>query len=120
MADENATPIPESAASVADGALHSLDPRSVSHGRLVGGITALTVASGLLMALIIVLLAVDNMPRILRVSIPVVTFGAIVALGVFAWRWPVLEYRRAVYRLDRDGIEIRRGVVWRTVANVPR
>jgi uncharacterized protein len=118
--DEHATPSPEVPPVVADGVLHSLDPRSISHGRLVGGITAIAVASGLLMALIIVLLAVDDMPRILRVAIPVVTFGAIAALGVFAWRWPVLAHRHAAYRLDDDGIEIRKGVLWRSVANVPR
>ena len=120
MNDEHATPGPEAPTVVADGVLHSLDPRSISHGRLVGGITAIVVASGLLMALIIVLLAVNDMPRILRVAIPVVTFAAIAALGVFAWRWPVLVHRHAAYRLDDDGIEIRKGVLWRSVANVPR
>jgi membrane protein YdbS with pleckstrin-like domain len=120
VSDEQATSVPESSASIADGVLHSLDARFVAHGRLVGGITALVVSSGLLMALIIVLLAVDDMPRFLRVVIPIVTFGAIAALGVFAWRWPVLEHRHSAYRLDRDGIEIRRGVLWRGVANVPR
>jgi membrane protein YdbS with pleckstrin-like domain len=120
VSDEHATPVIEASASVADGVLHSLDPRYVSHGRLVGGITAIAVASGLLMALIIVLLVVNDMPRVLRAAIPIVTFGAIVALGIFAWRWPVLEQRYAAYRLDRDGIEIRKGVLWRSVTNVPR
>lgn len=120
MGDEHATSMPESTTSVADGVLHSLDPRSVSHGRLVGGITALAVTSALLMGLIIVLLAVHDIPRLLRAAIPIATFGAIAALGVFAWRWPVLDHRHAAYRLDHDGIEIRKGVWWRSVANVPR
>lgn len=120
MSDEHATPDLEAPSTVADGALHSLDPRYIAHGRLVGAITALAVSSGLLMGLIIVLLAVDDLPRVLRVLIPIATFTAIAALGVFAWRWPVLEHRHAAYRLDGDGIEIRKGVLWRSVANVPR
>jgi membrane protein YdbS with pleckstrin-like domain len=120
VSDEHATPDPEVSTVIADGVLHSLDPRFVAHGRLVGGITAIAVASGLLMGLIIVLLAVDDMPRVVRAAIPIVTFAAIAALGLFAWRWPVLEYRYTAYRLDGDGIEIRKGVLWRSVANVPR
>ncbi len=37
-----------------------------------------------------------------------------------AWRWPVLDYRATSYRVGPGGIEIRRGVLWRKVINVPR
>jgi uncharacterized protein len=39
---------------------------------------------------------------------------------VWSYRWPAIEYRHIAYRVDDDGIEIRSGVVWRSVANVPR
>lgn len=34
--------------------------------------------------------------------------------------WPSLEHKRTEWRLDREGLEIRRGVIWRHVISVPR
>ena len=47
----------------------------------------------------------------------------LLATGLLAWSavaWPPIEYRRTAYMLDAHGIEIRAGVVWRTVMSVPR
>ena len=44
-------------------------------------------------------------------------------MAALAWqlyRWPAISYRFASYRLDASGFEIRRGVYWRTITNVPR
>jgi membrane protein YdbS with pleckstrin-like domain len=68
----------------------------------------------------IVLVAVENMPRPLRVLVPLFVLTVIVAMTVLTWRWPALEHRHTGYRVDQDGIEIRKGVFWRSVANVPR
>jgi len=103
-----------------DGQFHHLDPRSVQHGRLVGGLVAVAIVSGLLFAMMIVLIAVKSMPQWLRLLIPFGNLVIVILLGVFAWRWPALEHRWCKYRVDRDGIEIQKGVVWRTVTNVPR
>jgi hypothetical protein len=46
--------------------------------------------------------------------------GGSVALGWWLHRWPEIEHRYASYRVDDQGIEIRGGVVWRSVVNVPR
>jgi membrane protein YdbS with pleckstrin-like domain len=35
-------------------------------------------------------------------------------------RWPAIAYRHSSYRLDADGLEIRRGVYWRSIINIPR
>jgi membrane protein YdbS with pleckstrin-like domain len=46
---------------------------------------------------------------------------ALVGLG--AWhsqRWPAIAYQHTSYRVDDQGIEIRKGVYWRVVINVPR
>jgi uncharacterized protein len=45
---------------------------------------------------------------------------ATILLAWFSQRWPVIEYRHMSYRLNDDGIEIRSGVFWRSVVNVPR
>jgi membrane protein YdbS with pleckstrin-like domain len=42
------------------------------------------------------------------------------ALGWFSYRWADIEYRHTAYRVDADGIEIKSGVYWREVSNVPR
>jgi membrane protein YdbS with pleckstrin-like domain len=46
-----------------------------------------------------------------------------VAIAAFAWqlqRWPAIAYRHTSYRVDEAGLEIRRGVYFRTMTNVPR
>jgi membrane protein YdbS with pleckstrin-like domain len=48
---------------------------------------------------------------------------AIVLLSLFGWwlqRWPAIEYRFTSYRVDAEGLEIRRGVYFRAVTTVPR
>jgi uncharacterized protein len=43
--------------------------------------------------------------------------------GLLAWhgqRWQAIDYRHTWYRVDEQGLEIRRGVFWRVVVNVPR
>jgi hypothetical protein len=48
-------------------------------------------------------------------------FGALVVVrGVLAQVWPEKAWRHASYRVSGRGIEIRRGVWWRTVITVPR
>lgn len=50
-----------------------------------------------------------------------VLWGAIaLALAWRAQRWPEVHHRHASYKVDGLGIEIRRGVLWRSVINVPR
>ena len=46
-----------------------------------------------------------------------------VATPLLAWwsyRWAEIEYRATAYRVDDHGIEIKFGVLWRSVVNVPR
>jgi membrane protein YdbS with pleckstrin-like domain len=117
--DEQAIPSLDTPDDVADGSLHHLDPRHVSHGRLVSGIVALAISSAMLVVNVIPAL-VSDMPGFLRILIPLASLAMMVGLGVIAWRWPVLEHRYTSYRVDRDDIEIRKGVLWRSVINVSR
>ena len=43
-----------------------------------------------------------------------------VAVAWFCYIWPRYEFRWTSYVLDQQGIEIRAGVIWRTITNVPR
>lgn len=91
-----------------------LDPRFVPLQRLVGRITAVVLSLLALVGLIVALT-----PR-RWLWIAVIWLTVTVA---FAWlldRWPAVAYRYAGYRIDERGIELRSGVYWQQVVNVPR
>ncbi len=96
-----------------------LDPRFVDVRQIVGLITAAVLSAGALVGLGSVGLAA-------RASWTTAGLGAVawfvgsVGLAGWLWVWPRKAYAHASYRLDADGLEIRRGVVWREVINVPR
>jgi membrane protein YdbS with pleckstrin-like domain len=50
----------------------------------------------------------------------VVTPVSIAGLVLLGTAWTRLQYRHARWRLTRDSLEIRRGVVWRRALQVPR
>lgn len=105
---------------VADGQGHSLDPRLVAVQRIAGGLFAAAVALGSLAGMTIVLVAGDDTAAWQRVLFPVAWVVLAGLLARFAYRWPVLHYQHTSYRVDDQGIEIRTGVYWRVVINVPR
>jgi uncharacterized protein len=91
-----------------------LDPRFIPLQREIGRITTLIFSFGLLGGLFVLLT-----PR--RWLWVLVLW--IVATAAVAWlseRWPAIEYRHWAYHVDNEGIEIRSGVYWRAVMNVPR
>jgi membrane protein YdbS with pleckstrin-like domain len=104
---------------LADGEPRQLDPRYIDLQQQVGWIVAAVVSAGLMLGLAVLVLAVGPAGWVLGAS--VAAAAAIVAgLAWLAVRWPPLEYARASFVVDDRGIEIRRGVVWRRVINVPR
>ena len=98
---------------VADGLDHSLDPRVIALQRIGGGIFMGMIVAGSLVALSIA----DEGLTWLR-------FAAWLTLALFAawhaYRWPPRAYAHTSYRVDDQGFEIRKGVYWRVVINVPR
>lgn len=99
---------------IADGSERQLDPRFVPLQQLIGWIMAGVLSIGLLVGSVVLLT-----PRRWPWSLVLwVLATAIMARGFH--RWPAIEYRHTAYRVDADGIEIRRGVYWQTVMNVPR
>jgi uncharacterized protein len=114
-AEEPSVPVP----SIADGVERSLDPRSVRLARIVGWIVTASVA----------LPSLITLPVILSLISPPGWVNGLTALawlavtGIMGWmghHWPEVEHRHTSYRVDGQGIEIRRGVFWRRVINVPR
>jgi uncharacterized protein len=106
-------------APVADGADHQLDPRVIPLERITGGISAAILAAASVFGLTIGLIAGD-LPDRLRLLLPLLWAAVTLLAAWHAWRWPPRAYAHTVYRVDDRGIEIRRGVYWRDVINVPR
>jgi membrane protein YdbS with pleckstrin-like domain len=104
---------------VADGVDRPLDPSSIAVRRIAGAITVGTVAGSTLIALLVRLLAAQ--PTKLEVGIWLFVWLAVsAALGVLAWVWPPVAFRHAYWRIDGSGMQIRRGVLWRSIVSIPR
>jgi membrane protein YdbS with pleckstrin-like domain len=99
---------------VADGVDHPLDPRYITLQRRVGWIVA-GIRSILLLAAMMPLLAWFSFYPLMALWIL-----ATIGLAFLSQWWPAIDYRYASYRVDSDGIEIRTGVIWKRVSNVPR
>jgi len=102
----------------ADGSRRRLDPQVVDLERDVGLIVTVCTSGGLLIAMGIPLLATD-VPRWLLTILPLAWTAVTAALIWQTFRWPQIQYRHASYRVDAQGIEIARGVVWRSIVHVP-
>jgi uncharacterized protein len=110
---------PEPLPSIADGTERSLDPRSVALARVSGWIFTGIAALVLLVPLLPILL-VSSLPGWAKALSALLWAAAVLGLAGLAHRWPEVEHRHASYRVDGQGIEIRRGVFWRTAIHVPR
>ena len=105
---------------LADGSVRPLDPRYIDLQRQVGWITSAVLTALAMLGLAVVLLVSD---AITRLGVTLVATGVVVALALLTWflqRWPAIDYRYASYRVDQAGLEIRGGVYFRHVINVPR
>lgn len=104
---------------VADGSERKLDKRIVVVRRIAGGIFIAVTTLGTFIPFFGFLLS-NVLPPLGRLF-ALVGWLALVAFG-FLWAmvWPALRYRHESYRVLDDGLEIRRGVIWRAVIHVPK
>jgi membrane protein YdbS with pleckstrin-like domain len=105
---------------VADGQDHSLDPRFVPLSRVAGGLVAGCLAIATLVGVVIALMTADDMPGWVQLLLQGAWLALLIVSSVVAFVLPRLQYRHTFYRVDAHGIEIRRGIYWRVVINVPR
>jgi membrane protein YdbS with pleckstrin-like domain len=91
----------------------SLDPRIISVQRIGGAIFTAMIAPVSFIGLVFV----NDGPSWLLFAM---WLAVVLGLVLLSYRWPPLAYRHTSYRVDDQGIEIRRGVYWRVVINVPR
>lgn len=104
---------------IADGELHEVDPRYIPAERVGWWIFLVIVAVPSFITLIIgFFLDWFDQPWGLLASA-----GWILIIGMLLWftlRWPQLTYKYTRYCVNDSGIEIRKGVLWRSIHNVPR
>jgi membrane protein YdbS with pleckstrin-like domain len=101
------------------GVPHALDPRFIPLERISGLIATGTVATGVLLALAVVGLG-GPLPGGLIAALAGAWLAASIALAWLSYAWPAVAYRHLAYTIETDGLQIRRGVFWRTVVDVPR
>jgi membrane protein YdbS with pleckstrin-like domain len=109
----------DTAFEVTDGRYHRLDPRWITATRLTGAIWVAILALVTGVGLFVILLAGDA-PAAVKILLVIVWFALGGLFAVWTLVWPPIRYRYAAYRVSRDGIEIRGGVLWRSVVSVPR
>jgi membrane protein YdbS with pleckstrin-like domain len=116
--EQLATTEPAAPAEPSGAAFRTLDPRVIQLDRIVGFIVTgcVFVAFGLGSLIFWVVSDTSWAPVLVSIAWPVVT----TLLAWHSWAWPPVDFRHHSYRVDDLGIEIRRGVIWRTVINVPR
>ena len=103
---------------IADGVSRRLDPRWITVQRIGGSVFIAILTCGSFVAVVSIWVA----SRTLALGLLLVPLWLLV-IGALAWhllRWPAIAYRHASYRVDEDGLEIHRGVYWRTITTVPR
>ena len=103
---------------IADGIERQLDPRWIPLQRILAVIPTLILA-GVTFVFVLSLWAGSGILLLGFLLLPVWAM----VIAAFAWqlqRWPAIAYRFSSYRIDEAGIEIRHGVYWRTLTNVPR
>jgi uncharacterized protein len=110
------TPPAPHAATLADGITHALDPRWITYRRRVAWASTLVLALALTAGAAILIRTAGFPAALVAAS----AFVLVVArAGIGQW-WPAVAYRYASYRIGARALEIRRGVLWRSVIDVPR
>jgi membrane protein YdbS with pleckstrin-like domain len=104
--------------SIADGVRRPVDPRWIPLQRIHGVAVTAVVGFGFFMAIVFPSIA-DRRPWLLLALLPMWAVG-VAALGWQMLRWPPIAYRHTSYVVDDAGLEIARGVYWRTVTNIPK
>jgi membrane protein YdbS with pleckstrin-like domain len=102
-----------------DGTERRLSSAFVPFQRAVGWVFSAVVAGATFVAAVGAWLS-GSVPGWIIPFLPFVWLALTVAVAWFCYVWPRYEFRWTSYVLDDDGIEIRSGVIWRSITNVPR
>jgi uncharacterized protein len=113
-------PLPADSGILADGSTRRLSPSFVDFQRAAGLIFTTIISAIAFLAAFVVWLSSPFPPGWLVLLLPAGWLLVTAGLGWFGYAWPKYQFRWTSYVLDAEGIEIRSGVIWRTITNVPR
>jgi membrane protein YdbS with pleckstrin-like domain len=101
------------------GTLERLDPRVIPLQQITGSIFFAVIGAGSFVFLAIRMLT-GRMSGWWAIA-QLLVWLVLMLLAIWhAIRWPARAYEHTAFRVDDQGIEIRKGVYWRVVINVPR
>jgi hypothetical protein len=103
----------------ADGVLRALDPRWVPAERVTWWIT-IAIAGGASLPVLVLAAIFGWFPAWLLAAAALLWLTLVAGLAWLSVRHPLWTYARTRYAVSRQGIEIHRGLLWRSVINVPR
>lgn len=119
VAADSAAAADPAADDIADAVRRSLDPKVIPLQRTIGGIVTGCVSLPLAVGVAVAWAAAGPPPGVVA-AIAGVWAAITGGLGWWLYRWPVLHHRYASYAVHPDGIEIRKGVIWRQAISVAR
>lgn len=110
---------------IADGTVRSLDPAHIRAETVASWIVTACISGGGLVALAIAGVVAwftgpGGWPVWMSIALATAWCAVTALLVVTTIFWPRISYRHTSYVVSPLGLEIRRGVVWRSVATVPR
>jgi membrane protein YdbS with pleckstrin-like domain len=98
----------------------ALDPRYIPQQRLVGRLLLLAASAPSFVVLLTVLATRDDLGAPGRAALAALWIAAFGMLAWLAETWPARAFAHTRYGLDADGLQIARGVYWRSLTYVPR
>ncbi len=117
MGDSTPSVLPPSSTVEVSDQFWSLDPANIQAERIAGLIVATVFLTGAIIALAVLWFNLGF--GWIWYSI---AGGAAILIGltfVGSFFWPSIEHRHASWRLDEEGLEIRRGVFWKHQLTIP-
>jgi hypothetical protein len=105
---------------IADSVEHKLDPRFITLERRTNWLRWAIWSVVLLVLFLLGAYATQAVPFQFRRLVAVTLLLYTVLRAIHAHTWPAVAYKFASWRVDADGIEVRRGVLFRSLTNVPR
>lgn len=103
----------------ADGRRRPLDPAFVPAERM-GNAIGLAVLGVLSAIFAVYLVFLADAPRVVRLGLSGLLVPFLGFIAWFSFSWPPRQFARTRWRVDDEGMEIERGVVWRSTISVPR
>jgi len=117
--DRSRPALARSGAGIADGTERRPDLRVVTVDRLSGAI-GVSILGGLCFIGVVVFVLFNPLGPLGSLAALAAWLVTFAALGVHALWWPAVRFRHTFYRVSDQEIQIRRGVLWRSVHSIPR